>query len=406
MCKDVRDGEYKEYLISNKAFILSIFRLGGNKNLRTLKFFVDTFGKIFNEVSKSKYAAKVIRNYMVALLLYSIEYKKGVAIDDLLLLDESKFEIDDMVYFGPNKQEETSEIKKDFSSVFREEYNVVYSDFVNSKVLLNYISTGYVDSNCLLKEIRELENKYDKQQETEEGRVYNKLQNFSTLCDEDVEPLLSQLYEYIKADRYNIYDLLHIYTLFLKYNYWHIGGFDITPEIDQMVLSSMDRQKKNHIYNPLFEYKTPIWDSSEESRMEYERYNAIKSVASKINKEARVINETSECNQFIHIVENGDLNKLRQYRMNESNRMSVNGMDWDRLGELIISVSNPTACELCECIIFLTPDAAMVSVTERERIEEKLIPVLEKYINEKKRLIRDMYVSKLVRHLKGVVRLK
>lgn len=404
MCNDVQDREYKEYLNSNKDSILAVFRLGGNKNLRTLKFFVDTFGKIYNEVSKSKHATKLIRNYMVALMLYSIEHKKGVSIDDLLLLDESRFKIDDMDLFGLHKQEESIEVNKDYSADFRETYNVVYADFVNSKALLDYITTGAIDKSSLKKQIKELEDRYDKEQGTEEGRLYNKLNNISTLSDEEVKPLLDQLYEFIRADKYNIYDLLYIYTLFLKYNYWHFCGFEITPEIDQMVLSSMERQKEKHIYNSLFEYKTPIWDSSLESRVEYEKYSAIKSVASKINREARMNNEVSECNQFIRVAEKGDVNEMRQYRMDVNNRLSVNGMDWDRVGELILALPNPSACELCECIIFLTPDAALVSISEQERIKEKLIPVLETYMDDKRGLLRDMYVNELVRHLKGVVR--
>ena len=320
-------------------------------------------------------------------------------------MDESQFIIDENALFGLQGKEEPDK-KKDYGSEFRETYSTVYSDFVNSKALLDYISSGSVNKSILLQEFHDLEVKYDKEQGTEEGRVYNKLNNTSQLKDEEIRPLLEKLIGFIKSDRYNLYELLYIYTLFLRYNYWHIGGFTISKEIDDMVLSSMERQKGKHVYNPLFEYKTPIWDDSTESKTDHDRYNAIKSVASKINREARAANEATECNQFIAVVESGDLNELRKYRTDGNNRMSVNGMDWDKIGELILTVPNPIASELCECIIFLTPDAALVSLTEQERIKEKLIPVLDSFLKKHDGQLRAIGITYLVNHLKEITGLK
>jgi hypothetical protein len=401
MTKGVPEGAYKCYLKDNKYAILAVFRVGGSINLRTLKFFIDTFGKIYDEANKSKHAPRIINNYMIAHMLYAKEHKKGVTIDELCSLDDSQFIIDENAIFGIQGKEEP-EKKKDYGAEFRETYSTVYSDFVNSKALLEYISSGSINRSNLLKEFHGLEIKYDKEQGTEEGRVYNKLNNTAQLKDEEIQPLLEKLIGFIKSDKYNLYDLLYIYTLFLKYNYWHIGGFEITKEIDELVLSSMERQKEKHIYNSMFEYKTPIWDSSAESKKEHDMYNAIKSVASRINREARVANEATECNQFIAVVEGGDVNELRKYRMDGNNRMSVNGMDWNRIGNLILTAPNPIACELCDCIIFLTPDAALVSVTEQERIREKLIPVLDAFMTKRNGELRVINVTYLLKHLKEV----
>ena len=401
MTKGIQEGAYKSYLQENKSSILTVFRVGGSINLRTLKFFIDTFSKVYNEVNKSKHADRVIKNYMIAHMLYAKEHKKGVTIDELCSLDESQFIIDEKAMFGLQDKEEP-EKEKDYGPEFRETYRTVYSDFVNSKALLEYISSGSVNRSILLKELHDLEIKYDKEQGTEEGRVYNKLNNTAQLRDEEIQPLMGQLIGFIKSDRYNLYDLLYIYTLFLKYNYWHIGGFEITKEIDEIVLSSMERQKDKHVYNSMFEYKTPIWDSSAESKKDYDMYNAIKSVASIINREARVANEATECNHFIAVAEGGDVNELRKYRMDGNNRMSVNGMDWDRVGDLILTAPNPVACELCECISFLTPDEAMVSVTEVERIKEKLIPVLDAFVKKQNGQLRVIKISSLLNHLNNI----
>ena len=264
--------------------------------------------------------------------------------------------------------------------------------------------SGSLDYGALDKEIKELEKKYDREQGTEEGQLYNKLNSIATLQDEEVKPLLDKLLQYIQADRYNIYDLLYIYTLLLKYNYWHIVGFELNSEIDNMIIASMQRQKDRHLYNSMFEYKTPIWDNSAECRKEYDMYNAIKNVARDINTKAKVADEASGCQQFIDAAERGDVRALQHYRINQDNRISVNGMDWEKVKVLLQTVPNQVACELCECIIFLIPDPSMVSEREKENIEDKLIPALGDYLKASPGRPRDIYVSELLQHLKSVVK--
>ena len=57
----IGNGEYKSYLLKEKTTLLSLFDVGGKRNLRTLKFIIDSFEKIYLLSHYSKYKEKVFR---------------------------------------------------------------------------------------------------------------------------------------------------------------------------------------------------------------------------------------------------------------------------------------------------------------------------------------------------------
>lgn len=146
MVSDISEEHYMAFLIRNKTSILSLFELGGKKNLRTLKFFIDTFEKVFRTANKTNYKDSVIRSYLVSFMLYVCEYKSGVSSKDLISLDLSQFKIDTSAFLGINPSGEDKESEKeDYLTIFKERYDSVYSEFKPSHLLIDYIATGYLD---------------------------------------------------------------------------------------------------------------------------------------------------------------------------------------------------------------------------------------------------------------------
>lgn len=404
MVKEKPDGVYKQYLVKEKVSILTLFRLGGERNLRTLKFFIDTFEKILLAVHDVEYWDQIVRICLVSFMLYVCEHKRGHLAKDLETLDFSRYKIDSSAFLNvyPNKQDEKQH--KDYASEFQERYSDVYGEFKPCRLFIDYIETGYLDVNGLESEIEVIDKDLKRKVVTKEGRVYQKLQRMSELEDKDVVPLIEEMMSYVSTDKYNLYDLLNVYALLLKYDYWSIGGFELTEAIDDKFKASMDRQKDRHIFNALFEVHTPIWDYSDRDSRQFKKYDTIKKEAMRINWQAKQKADGAEGQKFLAIAESGEVERLRQLRKDPDHRTPVSGIDWKRVMDLIIDAPNPVACEVCNCIMFFMPGSGCLNPLERERVEKELIPAIEKYLGQKGNLLRRVYVEELRNHLTEVIR--
>lgn len=406
MVNKLPESEYKQYLIRQKDSVLALFRIGGEKNLRTLKFFIDTFGKIHSLTHGVNYREQIIRTYLVSFMLYVCEYKRGHTAKELNVLDSSQYRIDTSI-FRKFRDEELPQSKgetDDYVSKFQETYNAVFSEFKPSRLLIDYIETGSLDNDGLLSEIKKHDKELQQLEVTEEGRVYQRLLRMTELDDNDVDTLLDEMISYIKADKYNLYELLHVYALLLKYDYWHINGFELTEAINDEFKASMQRQKDKHCYNNLFEVRTPIWDNSNRSSRQFKLYDDMKGLAMRINRDAKSKTDCNEGKAFLATAESGDVEKLRQYRMNPDNIISVSGLDWGKVVDLIKVASNPVACEVCDCVIAFIPGSGYLNPFETERVKKELIPALDDYLSNQANQIRIIYAQELRNHLASVIR--
>lgn len=80
----------------------------------------------------------------------------------------------------------------------------------------------------------------------------------SEIEDTEVASLIEDMLKYVKEDKYNLYELLNVYALLLKFDYWKIGGFQLTEKLDEVFLDAIERQRGSHKYNPMFDVSTPI----------------------------------------------------------------------------------------------------------------------------------------------------
>ena len=224
------------------------------------------------------------------------------------------------------------------------------------------------------------------------------------LEDKDVAPLIDEMISYVKTDKYNLYDLLNVYALLLKYDYWNIGGFELTDTVDNDFKASMIRQKDKHHFNGMFEVRTPIWDNADRDSRQYIRFEAIKGEAMRINWQAKIRADSAEGQKFLAVAESGDVEGLRQLRIDPDHRTPISGMDWKRVMDLIKDAPNPVACEVCNCIMFFMPGAGCLNPLETERVKKELIPAIDDYLTQKNNQVRRVYVEELRNHLTGVFR--
>lgn len=400
MIEGIRNVNYKSFLINNKSSILSFFKLGGKRNLRTLKFFIDTFVKIYETTKNTRYREKIVYSYMVSFMLYACEHKIGKSVEELESLDKSKYIIDTNAFLGIPRSTKKEDAKgKDYLTDFNERYSEVLSDFKPNHLLINYIKTGYLDIAEFKKHVLALDAEIDNLEEKEQGRVYQKLSRMSEIEDTEVASLIKDMLKYVKEEKYNLYELLNVYALLLKFDYWKIGGFQLTEKLDEVFLDAIERQRGSHKYNPMFDVSTPIWDSSETNWSQYEKYKNIKDAALNINRQAKEKDDIIEGETFLAIVKSGDVARMRNYRKNEEGRISVAGIDWNQVAELINNAPNSVACELCKCLIFFIPNSGFLNPDERDRVIKELLPVLNKYLGKEDNRIRRIFVIELKNHL-------
>lgn len=401
IANNAKENAYKTYLQVNKNPILEVFGIGGRDNLRTFIFFLDTFQQIYAETKGVPYTDSVTYCFMVTTLLYTMEYKRGIASEELRNLNPAKYQIDTSLFGLPKASEEKE--KMDYGTEFRELYSDKLSYFVNNDDLLDYIVNGYLDTSKLSRAVQELSDQYKRQQITPEGKVFRKLRNYAALEDDDVRPLIEEILKHVDSDKYNIYDLLYVYADLLKCGYWKFSGFKVTQKVTDRIKNSIKRQAVNHTYNPTFDIRVPMWDNSNGETTEYKAYKKMKNFAGKVNYEAMLRMNNLDGKAFMMAASEGNLKALSAYRQNRDKIISVSDFDWKEIYTLLNKGSNPLACELCSCITFLT-STGNLGHDDVDRIRTDFKPLLDKYDTDKDKRVRSMFIAELKTHIDEIIR--
>lgn len=397
----VKDDAYKDYLINNKICILYVFDKGGKNNLRTLIFFIDSFKQIFDEVTDVEYKDNVLYNLIVTTLLYTMEYKGGKTADDLKSLNSINLSINtSLLGIKKNDNKDENNGQDDYPTAFRKKYSELIDAFVTNDIFVDYIMDGCLNITELNREIHNIDETIGSRKLKPEGVEFQKLKSYSSLGDKEVLQVVENILGYVDKDKYNIYDLMYVYAELVKYDYWHFSEFSLTEGIKNHFKDSMDRQKQCHAYNPIFEMKIPMWEATDNAK-EYQVYQEMKKYAILINQEARVRNNRQDADIFIGAAEKEDVKALSAFRIDPKNVISISGFDWKKIWNLIEKSSNPVACELCNCVMYLT-SVGNLQPDDVSKIVDEFIPLLEKYDTQKDHRVRAMYIDELKKHIRGI----
>ncbi|MCQ2351335.1 MAG: KAP family NTPase [Paludibacteraceae bacterium] len=400
----IADTDYKTYFSTPtiKDLVLDLFRLGGNDNLRTLKFVIEIFHKIYLLVTANlKYRDKIIRNLLVSTMIYSMEYKSGEDKEQLERLKE-KFEID-LSFFSTKHNDTETVSKKSISEICNEKYGSYFTQEMRQyKCIIFYVINGYLDLEAISKSIKELNDVYLREEGSPASRVYLKLQSMSTISDYEVIPAIKEMLGYVKEGKYNLYDLLNVYSLLLKYHYINICGFQITDEIDELFREAMDLTAQYHVYNPSFDIKTPIWDSRDTRTDILDKYRKIKDYASCINYKQNVKIVEKECEKFVNAAENGDIEALIAYRNNSDAMICLKDLDWSRVSKVLLDGPNKVACELVTCIEYIM-NSGCIYPEAREKVMSQLMNWLPDYVEKGDGRVRYFYLTELYNHMKDIL---
>lgn len=403
--KEYQD-EYGEYLAKNKEYILDLFNVGGKQNLRTLKFFVDIYHIIFKAlqgVDLEKYADLVLKKLVTTTLIYVMEYKQGAQKQDLLSLQiQNDFgtvewlgSIASKTSMSSNRTNKTSVY--DVNTV-RQKYGEMFNYLVQTPWIIEYILTGAMHKKDV-NDFVELQISTEKRKEGSPAvQELYKLKNHKALKDEEVESIYQNVLKYVKDGQYTMYEMLDAYCVFVKYVINGIKGIELPTQLDRQFKQELNRIAKNHTYDPMFERCAIQWDQSAMKYEQVKRYNELRDYACELNERANMQVYKDDLEQFLQVIENGvDVDAIEKYRTKDnSNLLSLKGVDWNRLYSALMKVPNPMACTVLICVeSLLLKDYSIWSNEEYQKLKvfnEKLI----EHMKEGDGRVRGMYIKEVI----------
>ena len=266
--------------------------------------------------------------------------------------------------------------------------------------VIDYIETGYLDIKMLNEWVNERNNELVNAEEKPEHKLYRELNSFATIDDNTLVDKLNTMIQYAKEGKYNAFDLMNVYALIVKYHGFDIDGFSITPQIETLFIEAIDRYKNDWKYSSSLEYKIPIWDSREDGQECYKKYDIIKQHLLQINKQSRLADNQAAHNEFLQKAENGDVEGIRHYRENYDNRISLEGIDWLKICDVLETGTNAIACEVASCIQFLIPDSSFIRTGELAPLKKWLDDYAQKKVDKR---VRRLYILELKRHIDSII---
>lgn len=395
----IENDEYKKYLNDNKSFILSLFELGGKRNLRTLKFYLDSLSKPFSHIPNVKYKNEILRTLTVTIMIYVTEYKNGQGKEKLDEL-KAKYEIEfgDMWSNMP-KQDNPNENEPSYSDHVAE----VYGDYYRNEMdripfIIDYLITGYFAQDIYTIWVKEKNQALENAEVKPQYQLYRELASPATIDDDTLVEKLKLMIHYVSEGKYSIVDIMNVYALLIKYNWIGIEGVTIDDSVNKIFVDAIDRFKDSWTYIPDLQFRIPIWDEKDKGKEGYKKYDALKTHLLQMNYQSRLTDQKSECNEFLRKAENGDVEGIRHYREKYENRISLSGIDWTRIRNVLENGKNDIACELATCIQFLIPDASFVHSDDLEPIKRNLMKWLNDYTQRQDKRVRRVYILELKQH--------
>ncbi len=304
------DEAYIDFLKDNKSKILEVFKVADYKNLRTLKFILEIFQKIFANTPDLEYKDKLLENLMFFTVLYSIEYKLDANKENLSTLSQLKnyFFIDlDSLYDGVQKEEliDPSYIDKTV-----EKYEVIRNRFEYNEYVASYILNGNLDVENLTSYLTE---KNDQLKQTLNSTHYILLEKFFALEKiekNEFQTMLKNILSAVENAVYSMYDYLEIYVRLIIIEHLGIENFKITPEITESFKNAIDSKKATHKYDRLIHTRLIFWEMDQDKGC-YDKYRNLYNYIEKINDEVKIEEYKTSINNFVYFIENNNIESLQ-----------------------------------------------------------------------------------------------
>lgn len=259
-----RENSFKNYMISERSYIVDFYKKGECDNIRTLKFNIETFQQLYAimcDIELQGFNEQIKKHYLMLSMLYAIEYKKGAneeELQDLIeLTSETTYAIDfDIASFNKLAGIESQEEEKEPS--YREKVKQRYFNFSTAKIgssssFLEYMKTGKFDKAQLTEDIKHTLSVLQDKELTEEQQLLTTLNNVWVLDDQVLSETVKALLEKARKGELSL-DLYP--AAFSRVNTLIVNGFlkgPDTAELKNAFNLGIRRAKPRTVYSDKFE---------------------------------------------------------------------------------------------------------------------------------------------------------
>lgn len=218
-----KNKTYSEFLKKHSSYIASVYEKGECNNLRTLKFNIDIYERVFDIVRSTiqpyeENHVTEIATYMLLLsMLYSIEYRRdndehklrslssitrswSYGIDTLESLERS----------ANTRQDQPKGKVKDeileYQQSVRQRYFCNTYIYGSSETLIEYLLTGFLDEGRLRKEIQAIDKESQRYVTSEEKQLFESLSYFWDTNDEDMSMAVKRTLERVAEASFLLVD--------------------------------------------------------------------------------------------------------------------------------------------------------------------------------------------------------
>jgi hypothetical protein len=316
--------DYKSFLQSKKDLIISAFVNGGDQNLRTLKFLLDIFQKIYNLRGlnkEDKYYGEVINRFLYFATVYSIEYKQGRVKEELDKLKNISNRFYPLLNVGlpeNDNNDESVENIRPYEEVFAEKY---FSDKVDYRfefcnAIADYIHTGYLKETDLIIQSEIIVDELKRNEETRESEIISKLGNIFILEDDELNSLIEETMEKVEKGDFDLITYPNIFSFFVIFDHYQLGNVVINDELyskfEQGIIISQKRSK----YNPSFRSQIPIWSWND--RDAKSKYQKIADYAIEANETLYELNVKAHAEAIVTLFNDGKVEELYKKITNDN----------------------------------------------------------------------------------------
>ncbi len=381
---ELEKDDYFTFLKEQKGLIIHVFRLGDCKNLRTLKFIIDVFRVLFDKVKNLKYTSEILKDLLVSMLVYSIEYKSGMNYEDLKKLSEMSSYIG-WIHKEVDKSKEPGYIDK-----LRGKYNEIINEYHYYPVINEYIVNGYLFEKEMETLLLELEKRFEKLEETPEGKLFKKICNWKLIEDDEFVEIIDQTIEAVKECKYSVEELSELYYLLLKLEYYRIENFKLDDEIENTFKESAKAVIQRAGFDSYIETKYYEYIPNQYSKELDDRYDSYIHFIGERNRELRIKSDQNIIDGFIEDLRKNNSNKIFDYCKGPTCQFLFENLDFKAVSEALIVANINTVEAFRRGIYYKYPDGVAAG-----RLSYKEIQLLYGLYNEISSFVDNQHPRKL-----------
>lgn len=345
-----KNDDYLAFLKEQKELIICVFQLGECNNLRTLKFIIDAFRVLFDKVKNVKYASEILKDLLISMLVYSIEYKNGEKTDNLKKLSELKS------YMGWVHDEGDEPKEPEYIDRLWKKYNEINDEYHFYPVINEFVANGYLNGREIDSLIIELGKKYKKLEDTPEGKLFKKICNWSQIKDEELHGIIDKIIIAVKDCKYSVGELTELYYLLLKIEYYGIEDFRLNKKIENTFKESaktvMQRTGFDFYIETEFFYYTPNQYGKELDN----RYECYLNFLGEINQELRKKSDQNTLDGFMEELHTNNANKIVEYCKGPSCQFLFENLDSKAVSEALLVANVETVEAFRKGVYYRYPD--------------------------------------------------